>query len=135
VEDLDIKEMVQTKDHHKVSLRRNIHDASWGKFIFMLTYKAERAGRDLLKVEARGTTQKCSKCGNQVKKRLWDRVHRCESCGLVVDRDYNSSVNILNTGMGHSEVPLEGIPLLKVPSTLVILGQVNPMKKEAPCYS
>jgi putative transposase len=135
VEDLDIKGLVQKGDKHQATLRRNIHDASWGKFMDMLTYKAERAGRHIIKVEARGTTQKCSKCGSVVKKRLWNRVHRCEACGLVVDRDYNSAVNILNAGAGRSEEPLEDLPLRKVPSISVILGQASPMKKEAPCYS
>lgn len=90
VEDLRIRNMV--KNHN---LAKSISDAGWGEFISMLSYKAESAGRTVEKVLPHGTTQECSRCGNTVKKNLSVRVHICMHCGLVLDRDHNAAINIL----------------------------------------
>ena len=47
-----------------------VHDASWASFIAKLAYKAEEAGRQLVKVDPRGTSQRCP-CGARVPKKLW----------------------------------------------------------------
>jgi putative transposase len=109
VEDLDVKGLKE-KGHNKCT-HRNIHDASWSKFIFMLSYKAESAGRKLIKVDPRNTTQRCSACGCIVKKELSDRVHECPYCGFSCDRDYNASRNILSAGMEQPAAPMEPKPL------------------------
>ena len=90
VEDLQIKNMV--KNHN---LAKCIADVGWGEFISMLSYKAESAGRTLVKVLPHRTTQECSWCGKTVPKDLSVRVHSCPYCGLVMDRDHNSAINIL----------------------------------------
>lgn len=77
---------------------RNMLDASWSRFIQFLIYKAERAGCQIVEIEPRGTTQKCSNCEKEVPKKLWNRIHKCD-CGLVIDRDYNSAINILKLGL------------------------------------
>jgi putative transposase len=43
VEDLDVKGLKEKG--HNSGMHRSIHDASWSKFIFMLSYKAQSAGR------------------------------------------------------------------------------------------
>ncbi|MDO8641216.1 MAG: zinc ribbon domain-containing protein, partial [Nitrosarchaeum sp.] len=53
----------------------------------------------LIKVPARNTTIDCSRCGNKVPKSLAVRIHRCDKCNLVIDRDYNASINILQKGL------------------------------------
>jgi putative transposase len=75
--------------------RKAVNDAAWSTFIFMLTYKAEEAGRVLVKVDPRGTSQTCT-CGAIVKKTLNDRIHFCLSCGLSADRDHVSAQVILS---------------------------------------
>lgn len=90
VEDLQIRNMV--KNHN---LAKSISDAGWGEFISMLTYKAESAGREVVKVPPHGTSQECSRCGAVVKKDLSIRTHICPHCGLVLDRDHNAAINIL----------------------------------------
>ena len=52
VENLNLSGMV--KNHN---LAGPILDASWGKFLHALSYKAERAGRVVVKVNPRGTSQ------------------------------------------------------------------------------
>lgn len=101
IEDLNIKGM--SKNHR---LAKSIHDASWGKFFEMLEYKAEEAGRQLIKVPRFEPTSKtCSACGaiNQ-ELTLSDRQWVCKSCGVLHDRDYNASKNIRRVGQTLQEV-------------------------------
>jgi transposase len=37
------------------------------------------------------STKTCSQCGHQRAMSLADRTYVCHQCGLVIDRDYNSS--------------------------------------------
>ena len=93
VEDLKIKNLVR---NHR--LAKSISDASWGKFIGMIAYKAESAGGRLIKVNPRNTSQLCSRCWELVEKTLSERLHNCPHCGLVMDRDLNAALNILARG-------------------------------------
>lgn len=46
-----------------------------------------------------------SSCGEVVKKALSQRTHRCPECGLVLDRDWNAAINILELALrtvGHT---------------------------------
>jgi len=51
----------------------------------MLAYKAENAGRQLIKVDPKYTSQECPNCHALEKKSLSERVHRCD-CGLTIGR-------------------------------------------------
>ncbi|MCX6009240.1 MAG: transposase [Chloroflexi bacterium] len=93
VEDLQIANMVQNRH-----LSKSISDAGWGQFLDVLECKAEEAGRQFVRVNPNGTTQRCSNCGAIVPKTLSTRIHRCPVCGLVVPRDYNSALDILRLG-------------------------------------
>jgi putative transposase len=93
VENLNIQGMV--KNHH---LARHILDGAWGQFFTMLSYKAESAGRILIKVAPHNTSQNCSGCGKKVPKKLAQRIHTCTHCGLIMDRDENAARNICQAG-------------------------------------
>ena len=97
VEDLNISGMV--RNHH---LARHILDGAWGQFFEMLSYKAECAGRTLIRVAPQNTSQLCSGCGIKVPKKLAERIHCCYNCGLVIDRDENAALNILSRGVGQT---------------------------------
>jgi putative transposase len=109
-EELSIRELVQG------NLSKSINDASWGIFINCLTLKAENAGKWAVGVNPRGTTQKCSSCGEIVKKELKDRVHSC-TCGLTLDRDHNAALNILAAGRA---VPLKEKPMVTTYAALYL---------------
>src|SRR5262249_28303637 len=79
-------------------LSKQVLDASWSSFIAKLTYKAEDAGRQLVKVDPRGTSQRCP-CGANVPKKLSDREHACTKCGLITTRDHASAAEILRLGL------------------------------------
>ncbi|MEA3485975.1 MAG: transposase, partial [Candidatus Aerophobetes bacterium] len=57
-------------------------------------------GGKIVRVNPKGTSQICSRCGNLVPKSLFVRVHKCPNCGIVLDRDYNSALNILQKAIG-----------------------------------
>ncbi len=128
VENLNIRGLIRISYNAK-----NIMDTSWSRFIQMLCYRAERAGCTVVKVEPRGTTQMCSNCGVEVRKELWNRIHKCK-CGLEIDRDYNSAMNILKRALEslpserRESTPVETEPLLSN-------EQVRLKKQEASCDS
>jgi len=93
-ENLNISEMF--KNH---SLAKHIQDVSWGKLIQFTQSKAERAGKSVVFVDPRNTSQMCSSCGIPVPKDLSERVHACPVCGLRLDRDHNAALNILTLGL------------------------------------
>jgi len=90
IEKLEKLNMVK---NHK--LARSIMDSSWGTFLQKLEYKCKL----LVEVPSRNTTIDCSRCGNKVPKSLAMRIHRCDKCNLVLDRDHNASINILKKGL------------------------------------
>ena len=91
VENLHIQNMV--KNHN---LAQSIQNASWNKFMQMLSYKAESANIKIIKVDARNTSKECSNCGNIYEMPLSERMYLCNRCGLQIDRDINASINILH---------------------------------------
>ncbi len=119
VEDLNISGLMRSAHN-----ARNIADASWAKFLQMLRYKAESAGCEFAKVNPRNTTKACSKCGNIQEMPLWKRTYECGNCGAVMDRDYNSAVNILNKFMGREPA------LAREPPTTRVIGQGGSMKQK-----
>jgi putative transposase len=88
VEDLHIKGLASGM------LAKSVNDAGWSAFISKLAYKAAEAGRKLVKVNPRGTSQTCL-CGAPVPKTLSQRWHQCEACGLSTARDHVSAQLIL----------------------------------------
>jgi putative transposase len=80
-------------------LALSAHDAALGEFRSILTYKAEEAGRQVISVPPQYTSQTCSGCGTIVAKSLSVRVHRCNECGLILDRDVNAARNVLTLGL------------------------------------
>ncbi|MCX6776969.1 MAG: RNA-guided endonuclease TnpB family protein [Candidatus Micrarchaeota archaeon] len=84
---------------------KQIHDAGWNMFANMLAYKAEGAGCRVVFVDPKNTTKECSNCGSITEKTLWQRMHNCPYCGLIIDRDLNAARIILiraTSGQGGS---------------------------------
>jgi putative transposase len=94
LEKLDLAFM--TRNLH---LSLSAHDAALGTFQALLSYKAVDAGCAVEFVNPKYTSQKCSGCGEIVKKALSVRVHSCHHCRLELDRDVNAAINILNLAL------------------------------------
>jgi putative transposase len=87
----------------KAGLNKSILDAGWGNFIDKVLHKAEYAGVTVTQVDPRKTSQICSACGKEGEhKDLSIRTHVCVHCGVVLDRDHNAAINILDRGLGRS---------------------------------
>jgi putative transposase len=83
---------------------KSVHDAAWGQFLQCLALKAENAGKHVIAVDPRGTSQRCSGCGQVVRKDLSQREHRCDGCGLVLHRDENAARNVLALGLSAGQL-------------------------------
>lgn len=61
----------------------------------MITYKAERIGINVKKVEASYTSQTCSRCGHIDKenRQTQDRF-KCIKCDFELNADHNAAINI-----------------------------------------
>jgi len=90
-ETLKMANMIRNKN-----LSRCIQDVSWSSFVSILEYKCLWYNRELIKIPIYYASSKlCSNCGNKKEDlKLSDRVYNCESCGVSIDRDLNSSYNI-----------------------------------------
>jgi putative transposase len=103
--DLSQRQMVIKKQEHetrkernKRRLRNRLVYNDWGLYGFaqMLAHKCLRFGKELSIIDERDTTKMCHVCKCKQDMPLWKRTYRCENenCGLVMDRDENSAVNI-----------------------------------------
>ena len=98
MEDLSVKGLRSISKNENMTNMYN--DALLGELRRRISYKAIGAGKKVVLVEPKGTSQICSECGSEVKKDLAVREHVCPNCELVMDRDLNASINILHRGMG-----------------------------------
>lgn len=84
----------------KAGLNKSIHDAGWGVFLKALRDKAEEAGRVVIEVNPRHTSQRCAECGHVAAgNRATQAVFRCLSCGHEAHADINAAINILKAGL------------------------------------
>lgn len=96
LEDLHVRGMMKNR-----RLSRAIGDASLFQLSNQIEYKSKIHERELVRVGRFFPSSKtCSQCGAvKTKLSLGERVYRCEECNLVLDRDTNAAINILNEGL------------------------------------
>lgn len=108
-EDLSVKNMTRsasgtidnpgTKVAQKRGLNREILDQGWSMLVQMTIYKAEEAGRSVIKVPTPYTSQTCHECEVIDKKSRAREVFRCTACGYQDHADTNAAKNILRAGL------------------------------------
>jgi putative transposase len=81
---------------------KSLADVGWGSFLSKLSDKAAEAGREIVRVNPNGTSQRCV-CGAPVPKTLKERWHHCPSCRLSIPRDHASALEILRLGLSRRE--------------------------------
>uniref|UniRef100_UPI0013B3EACF RNA-guided endonuclease InsQ/TnpB family protein n=1 Tax=Thermus caldifontis TaxID=1930763 RepID=UPI0013B3EACF len=74
---------------------KGVMDAGWAQFLRILAYKAAEAGRRVIGVDPRYTSQDCPVCGHRERKPLWVREYTCSRCGTHLHRDVAAAQNIL----------------------------------------
>ena len=112
IEDLDIKAITRsargTLDNpeqgvgHKATANRVMLEQNWGAFADMLAYKAEGAGKQLVRVDPAYTSLTCSNCGvvrlDATEREKRSMRFRCSACGFDLNRSVNAARNILARG-------------------------------------
>jgi putative transposase len=91
---LNQEQMVQKSKSKK--LNRSIKE-NWGlgKFKTYLIYKAKLHNVELVFIDESYTSKTCNNCGLIHNMPLSNREYKCE-CGMILDRDINSAINIFN---------------------------------------
>ncbi|OLO27926.1 transposase, partial [Alkalihalophilus pseudofirmus] len=92
--DLDMRGMSQA-----LKFGKSVADNGWGMFTAFLQYKLKDQGKHLVKIDKWfPSTKTCSSCGTVREIKLSERIYQC-TCGLKMDRDYNSALNIKKEGI------------------------------------
>lgn len=93
IEDLNIKGMLKNKH-----LSKAIAEQCFYKFTNILKYKCDWNNIKLIKANRFYPSSKLCSCCGSIKKdlKLKDRIYKCSFCGLVIDRDFNASLNLAN---------------------------------------
>lgn len=97
IEDLNVTGMLANR-----RLAHAVADQGFGTVRRMLSYKTKWVGGQLLIADRWYPSSKtCSRCGwRKPSRTLAERTFRCEACGLVIDRDVNSAINLLKLATG-----------------------------------
>ena len=75
---------------------RKIESTGIGGIIDALKHKASTL---ILLDKFIPTTKECSNCHNKYNIKLDERIYQCTNCGFIIDRDYNSSLNMIYYGI------------------------------------
>ena len=128
IEDLNIKGMV--RNH---CLAKSISDVGWGQFFSYLKYYKTIFEGEIIKVGRFEPTSKiCSSCGHKQNMSLNKRTFKCESCGMIKDRDLNASLNIkkltkniLNNTVGQTEFQACGLVVRPDISSEILANEIE----------
>ena len=86
----------------KSGLNLSISDAGWGLFVSILRAKAEDAGRVMIDVNPRHTSDRCERCGHVSKQnRVTQALFVCQACGHQAHADEHAARNILRAGLAR----------------------------------
>ena len=89
-------EALKVSGMSRSNLAKQILDCSWSEWFRQLRYKAEEAGRRLVAVDPKYTSQICSQCGfKHPDNRKTQADFACLSCGYQDHADHHAAVNIL----------------------------------------
>lgn len=96
LEDLNVKGMMKNKHFAKA-----VQDQCFYEFYRQIEYKCMANNITLVIADRWFPSSKlCSCCGHINKNlKLKDRTYKCPECGLVIDRDYQASVNLMRYGL------------------------------------
>ncbi len=114
VEDLKVKNMtkkpepkkddsgryVRNGSRSKAGLNKSILSSGWGLFVILLSYKARRNGKLVLKVSPHNSSQECARCGHvHPNNRPSQAEFVCQRCGHKDNADQNASHVIARRGI------------------------------------
>lgn len=128
----------------KRALNRKLRLSALSQFGEFLHYKARLSGGQIIEVNARNTSRRCSSCGHVAQEnRESQAVFLCKACGFSDNADHNAAVNILARALrDHKEEILEfwggkhpSVRAYKPGSCGLTAGQHSPMIRKPVCPS
>ena len=140
VEDLKVKNMTRSPEPKKDESGRNVRNGArakaglnwailsscWGLFVVLLSYKARRSGKLVIKVSPQFSSQECARCGHiHPDNRPSQAGFVCQRCGLADNADLNASRVIAKRGI---RLLLEG----KVPQKTIRRCGIGKLKTLGP---
>ncbi|MBD0385384.1 MAG: transposase [Nostoc sp. C3-bin3] len=140
-EKLNIKGMTRKakkgskRKHQKTGLNRSLLDVGISNLISLIKYKLSESSGVFVDVPLKiAPSQTCPNCGNKKKKELSQRVHNCENCNFVADRDVAAAMVMLNyaKGLGTSLSNADAEPLSKNPQHCGGFRKVQQVKRQKP---
>ncbi len=101
LEDLQVRNLVRNRH-----LAKAISDVGWSRLRWWVEYYGRLHEIPVVAVPPQYTTQDCSgvlpdgrPCRERIHKSLSMRTHICPRCGLILDRDHNAALMILQRGL------------------------------------
>jgi putative transposase len=90
LEDLD-----ELRENNKKSREFNKKLGLWfyRRIQFCIDYEARERGLEVVKINSKGTSSKCPRCGSKLIENE-NRVLRCKKCGFTGDRDVTATINL-----------------------------------------
>ena len=89
----------------KTGPNRTVLEQSRGLIRRQLDYKAAWAGRELVVVDPKFTSQRCSGCGAVSADHRQRKRYDCAECGMTEDADINAATNILHRALAGRRAP------------------------------
>jgi putative transposase len=101
LEDLQVRNLVRNRH-----LAKAISDVGWSRLRWWVEYYGRLHGVPVVAIPPAYTSQDCSgvlpdglPCAARIQKSLSVRTHVCPHCGLILDRDHNAAMMILQRGL------------------------------------
>lgn len=91
METLNIKGILKNKHLSKAISQQKLYE-----FKRQIQYKCKKYGIEFVEVDKWYPSSKTCSCCGTIKKdlKLKDRVYKCDKCELIINRDYNASINL-----------------------------------------
>jgi putative transposase len=102
------------------SIRRLAKIISISTFKSILNYMASKYDSNIIPVDSKYSSQLCNCCNTIVSKDLRERVHRCPTCKLELDRDVNAARNIYNRAFNKSLTQVSLFDIATVVATEIV---------------
>ena len=83
-----------TTMHKTKKFNRMLHSLAHSKFLVKLQNKCNYLGKKVIVTDEKYTTKTCCNCG-YMKKMTNEKTYKCDKCKIVIDRDINGAINIL----------------------------------------
>jgi len=81
------------------NFNRKLNNWSFYQLEQFIRYKAEAVAKQVVSVDPRYSSQKCSKCGHIYKGNRDGSSYRCRNCGFQIHADLNAARNIAQAGI------------------------------------